>query len=199
VIGSRSVIASVARNWLAKIWLMAAADNESDHGELLPVAAAFEELLKAKLGELVPEPKKQEVTRVVHEVVEASFHGPLPPPSILRGYDEIVPGAAERIITMAEKEQAHRHFWEQRALSGERWYSLVGMLAGWTVAIALAVGAVVAAAYDQPAVGIALAAASATGMVWKLVQGRSDNPEQQTEPPKQATKGRETRNRSKRR
>jgi uncharacterized membrane protein len=158
----------------------------------------LEEVLRAKLGEIVPETKKQEVTRVVHEVF-ASFHGPLPHPSILQGYDEISPGAAERIIAMAEKEQAHRHLWEQRALSGERWYSMVGMLAGWTVAIALAVGAVVAAAYDQPAVGIALAAASATGMVWKLVQGRSDKPEQQTEPPKQATKGRETRSRNKRR
>jgi hypothetical protein len=61
---------------------------------------------------------------------------------------------------------------------------MAGMLAGWTVAVALAVGAVVAAAYDQPTVGVALAAASATGMVWKLVQGRSEKTEQQAEPPK---------------
>jgi uncharacterized membrane protein len=181
---------------------MAADDDGSNETNLLPITAAFEaaleEALKARLTELVPEPKKQEVTRVIHEVV-ASFHGPLPPPSILRGYDEISPGAADRIISMAEREQAHRHSWEQRALSAERWYSMVGLLAGWTTAMALAGGAVVAAAYDQPVVGGALAAASATGMVWKLVQGRSDKPEQQTEPPKQVAKGRESRNRSKRR
>lgn len=185
---------------------MAAGDRkkeakEGQRRDLLPADdlefEPLEDVLSAKLGEIVPEPKKQEVTRVVHEVF-ASFHGPLPHPSILRGYDEVSPGAAERIIVMAEKEQTHRHSWEQRALSAERWYSMVGVLAGWTVAIALAVGAVVAAAYDQPAVGIALAAASATGMVWKLVQGRSEKPAE-PEPPRQATKSRDSRSRSKRR
>jgi uncharacterized membrane protein len=158
----------------------------------------LEQALRAKLGEIVPEPKKQEVTRVVHEVV-ASFAGPLPHPSILRGYDDVVPGAAERIIAMAEKEQTHRHSWEQRALTADTWYAMIGMLAGWTVAMGLAGGAVVAAMYDQPSVGIALAAASATGMVWKLVQGRSEKSEQQVQPPKQGTRSRESRSREKRR
>jgi hypothetical protein len=76
---------------------------------------------------------------------------------------------------------------------------MVGLLAGWTTALALAGGAVVAAMFDQAGIGIALAAASATGMVWKLVQGRSDKPERQTEPSKEARKPRETRSRGKRR
>ena len=37
------------------------------------------------------------------------FSGPLPPPESLAQYDKIVPGAAERIISMAEKEMEHRH------------------------------------------------------------------------------------------
>jgi len=57
---------------------------------------------------------------------------------------------------------------------------MLGMLAGWTTAMALAAGAAIAAAFGEPAVGVALAAASATGMVWKLIQGRSEKPE---EPP----------------
>jgi hypothetical protein len=100
---------------------------------------------------------------------------------------------------MAEREQAHRHSWEQRALSAERWYSMVGLLAGWTTAMALAGGAVGAAIFDQPGIGIALAAASATGMVWKLVQGRSNAREHQPEPPKPVATGRERKGRSKRR
>jgi uncharacterized membrane protein len=84
---------------------MADADARNNEANLVPTITAtdFEEVLKARLSEIVPEPKKQEVTRVVHEVVAASFQGPLPPPSILRGYDEITPGAAERIIAMAER------------------------------------------------------------------------------------------------
>jgi uncharacterized membrane protein len=38
----------------------------------------------------------------------ASFAGPLPPPDILRGYEEVLPGAAQRIIAMAENQQSHR-------------------------------------------------------------------------------------------
>jgi uncharacterized membrane protein len=42
--------------------------------------------------------------------IQQSYHsGPLPPPAIIAQYDEIVPGAAERIIQMAEKSQQQYH------------------------------------------------------------------------------------------
>lgn len=41
--------------------------------------------------------------------VHQSFSGPMPPPALFREYDQILPGAAERIMAMAEKEQQHRH------------------------------------------------------------------------------------------
>ena len=37
-----------------------------------------------------------------------AFSGPLPRPADLEFYEKIVPGAAERILTMAEKQGAHR-------------------------------------------------------------------------------------------
>lgn len=43
---------------------------------------------------------------VIHAQME--FSGPLPPPQILGQYDEVLPGAAERILRMAEKQQDHR-------------------------------------------------------------------------------------------
>jgi uncharacterized membrane protein len=45
-----------------------------------------------------------------------AWHGPLPPPESLKQYDVIVPGAAERILLMAEKEMEHRHQRENRTL-----------------------------------------------------------------------------------
>lgn len=36
------------------------------------------------------------------------FQGPLPHPELLNRYDQIIPGAADRIISMAEAESAHR-------------------------------------------------------------------------------------------
>lgn len=54
---------------------------------------------------LLPE---ESIEAVISRVIE-HHSGPLPPPETLRQYDEIVPDGAERIMVMAEKEQAHRH------------------------------------------------------------------------------------------
>ena len=45
--------------------------------------------------------------------------GPLPLPSELREYEAILPGAAERIFTMAENEQSHRIRRENKELDLE--------------------------------------------------------------------------------
>lgn len=45
--------------------------------------------------------------------VSRSFSGPLPPPNVLKGYEDIQPGFANRIITMAESQSQHRQDLEQ--------------------------------------------------------------------------------------
>lgn len=45
------------------------------------------------------------------------FSGPLPPPNVLAGYNNVVPNAAERIVAMAESEQKHRHAVEAAAVN----------------------------------------------------------------------------------
>lgn len=47
--------------------------------------------------------------QVRSSVVEAaSFSGPLPPPSMYGEYERVLPGSADRIMGMTEREQAHR-------------------------------------------------------------------------------------------
>ena len=41
-------------------------------------------------------------------VQRAEFTGPVPPPRWLEGYEQIVPGAANRLISLAETEARHR-------------------------------------------------------------------------------------------
>ena len=50
---------------------------------------------------------------------ETSFSGPIPPPAILQGYNQITPGLAERIVSMAEKEASHRHEIEHKELTAD--------------------------------------------------------------------------------
>lgn len=47
-------------------------------------------------------------SRVVKKSYGIGFSGPLPPPSILSQYGEIVPNGAERIMQMAEQQLQHR-------------------------------------------------------------------------------------------
>lgn len=52
----------------------------------------------------------------VQTVTTQAFQGPIPPPDALERYDAIIPGAAERILRMAESETAHRHQQENDAM-----------------------------------------------------------------------------------
>lgn len=59
-------------------------------------------------------------------VVREESIGPIPTPDFLRQYNEICPGAADRIITMAEKEQQHAHNcdrWSFSLTSRAQWIS----------------------------------------------------------------------------
>lgn len=47
-----------------------------------------------------------------------SFVGPFPPPDMLEKYDQILPGAAERIFSLTEREQQHRHCMQSKTING---------------------------------------------------------------------------------
>lgn len=81
----------------------------------------------------------EQVKRVIAEVI-SEFSGPIPPPNIIAGYEEVVPGAADRIIQMAEKQAAHRQSIEQMAAKIEARDSLLGIL----FAFILGIGSIVA-------------------------------------------------------
>ena len=50
-----------------------------------------------------------EVDRKVVRTVSATYKAPLPPPSMLRDYENVVPGLADRIVQAFERETLHRH------------------------------------------------------------------------------------------
>lgn len=69
-----------------------------------------------------------------------SFSGPIPPPAHLEQYERILPGAAERILKMAEEQSAHRRSLEKQVIgSGVKrahlglWFGLCVGLAGFVV------------------------------------------------------------------
>ena len=55
---------------------------------------------------------------VEQQVSHQQYSGPIPPPSMLNDYDKVKNGFAERIVSMAENEQKHRHSLEFTAIDG---------------------------------------------------------------------------------
>jgi len=80
----------------------------------------------------------------VRREVSQSFSGPLPSPDILRQFNDVVPGAAERIIKMAEEQSAHRKELEKSVINSDITRSKWGQILGFIIAISgLAVSAIV--------------------------------------------------------
>ncbi len=74
----------------------------------------------------------------------SAYSGPLPPPEILKKFDEVVPGSAERIIKMAEEQSVHRRGLEKAVIDSDISRSKWGQVLGFILAIfGLAVAALI--------------------------------------------------------
>ena len=65
----------------------------------------------------------------------SSFSGPIPPPNIIKGYEEILPGSADRIIAMAENQSKHRQKMEEIKFRSESRDGLLGIIFAFVLGI----------------------------------------------------------------
>ena len=112
--------------------------------ETLPVEKDAQELLKE-----LPEPKRQ----LILSLVQSRWESPLPPPQILRGYETVVPGSAERILAKFEQQAEHRMALEKVAVAEQLKQSARGQLFALIISISgLACSLVMAmTAHEKPA------------------------------------------------
>lgn len=107
-------------------------------------------------------------------VVEAaSFSGPLPPPSMLGEYNRVHPGSADRILAMAEKEQAHRVSSESTALQASVKDSKLGQYFGFGLAVLCIGGGIYLAIQGMTVAAVALIVASASGLAGRFLRNRA--------------------------
>ena len=64
-----------------------------------------------------PEPHSELIEITAHSI--QGFRGPIPPPEILAGYDNVQPGLADRIVRMAEEQSTHRQHMEKSLLDAQ--------------------------------------------------------------------------------
>ena len=111
-------------------------------------------------------------TQLTIEAKREFFAGPLPPPQVLEQYNAIVPGLAERIVALTERQSAHRQELEAvvvrtgAELAGRgQWmaYSLgiIGLLGGFAL---LAIG--------KDAAGITAIITAVAGLAGVFIYGK---------------------------
>lgn len=99
--------------------------------------------------EAVPENKKEEVKEAIMVIRSETYSGPIPPPRALAEYEQIQPGAADRILKMAEKQQDHRMSLEKQAVLGQLQQSKRGQLFGFIIVFVCVAVAICFASFFQ--------------------------------------------------
>lgn len=78
-------------------------------------------------------PKEKQEILIAGFTQIQSFSGPIPPPNVLQGYEDVLKGSAERILSMAEKQSNHRIEMEstvvKRGLNQKSWGVAIGGIA----------------------------------------------------------------------
>jgi len=119
------------------------------------------------------EPAPQSPDPAHHVAVRrVEFSGPLPSPEVLREYDLIAPGAADRIIKMAESYAAHEQSMERAALHAKVREKRLGQLLGFVLAVAALSTSVMVARLGYPWVSGVLGGSTIVSLVAVFVLGR---------------------------
>ncbi len=109
---------------------------------------------------------KFEVQQVQH------YQGPLPHPEHFAQFENILPGAADRILKMAEAQGTHRHGLERREQTLAHVYAGAGLLFAFLICTTAIVGSVVCILNDRNVGGTLLGGAGLAAVAGILVAGR---------------------------
>jgi uncharacterized membrane protein len=95
---------------------------------------------------------KPQIQTVAQQV---SYSGPLPTASEFAAYDKALPGAAERLLSMAEKQAEHRRKMDEKIVDKSLRLNSTGQVVSFIVSV-LALGAVcLCVVLSQPGASIA--------------------------------------------
>ena len=102
----------------------------------------------------------------------STFNGPIPPPELLQGYNEVVQNGADRIVTMAEKQSHHRMQLENHAIREELKQSRLGQVYGFILGIVGLGLATILAILDHEAIAGIFGTTTIIGLVTVFVLGK---------------------------
>ncbi len=114
------------------------------------------------------EPQQQPAQAIV---MSESWSGPFPPPAVIEKYEDMVPGAADRILKMTENQTAHRIEIEKMVVRGDSIRSYLGLLFGFILSMAVISGGIYLVANGHDWAGGVLIGLDIIGLAGVFVYG----------------------------
>ena len=104
-------------------------------------------------------------------LVGESFSGPLPPPSVLAEFEQVEPGAANRIISMTENQLRHNQEMEKLVVNSTVGDSRLGVWLAFILVIVVSVGGVIVAVLGHSVAGAVICISVIGGIVGTFIYG----------------------------
>jgi uncharacterized membrane protein len=165
---------SKQRRQLARLEAQAAQQQQQE-----PLVASQPELV-INMGEsgstdVTPNPQSQTRPGRQQEIQltqSFSFSGPLPPPQLLKQYNDVVPNGAERLMQMAELQQGHRQELERVVINGNIKAESRGQWMGLFISLAVIGAGVYLAAIGREITGGILVGVDVVALASVFVFGK---------------------------
>jgi uncharacterized membrane protein len=152
-----------------------------------------------QLAKTTPPPPKVDnvvippaTNRVTEQTMVAYHEGPLPHPSLLARYDEVIPNGADRIMKMAEEQAKHRQYLEKKVINSDITRSYSGLVAAFFLAAGSIGGGVYVTSIGQGIYGVAIFGATIISLVTTFIYGTNSRKRERDEkdpPEPKGTKG----------
>lgn len=124
---------------------------------------------------------KQQVQLRRLQQTTIQFVGPLPPPEVLLQYDQALPGGAERIMALAERQSAHRQELEKTVVNSNCKNERLGTQLGFVLAMSALLGGFYLVAHGMNAAGIAAIIASLAAPAGAFIYGKRNQRQERAE------------------
>ena len=143
--------------------------NVANDGQKDPFAAEVAKRVGALVGK---DQRDQIVAQIVSLVMEEKFSGPIAHPKHLREYEDILPGSADRIITMAEDTLKHQKGMQEQALLADIEDQRSGRRYGFAALLVLLICALITGLQGHAVLAGAFLTTAALGTVGSFINGK---------------------------
>jgi len=100
-----------------------------------------------------------------------TFSGPLPHPEILEYYNRVAPDAANRILSLVEKQSSHRQELELKVIESDIFNSKCGLFCGLIIGLTSVIGGVLCVLQGHDTGGSIIGGVGLTSLVSVFVYG----------------------------